>query len=77
MSPFCHRSPKDLTTFLKKMYQVENSDGLRTCTEFSTVRFVLVSLCGTYGTLIGHLAAAAAISMVDGQFQLQTQGRSV
>jgi hypothetical protein len=31
--------------------------------EFSTILFVLVLLCETYGTDIGHLAAAAAAAV--------------
>jgi hypothetical protein len=64
-SAFCQRIPRDLIAFFKKLYQVDNNDGLLTCTEFSTILFVLVLLCETYGTVIGHLAAAAANSMVD------------
>jgi hypothetical protein len=39
--------------------------------------FCLILLRETYDTVIGHLAAAAANSMVECLFQLRTQGRSV
>jgi hypothetical protein len=44
ISPFCQRSLRDLTKFLNRLYQVNNNDGLRTCTEFSTICFCFNAL---------------------------------